>query len=231
MRWWLDWCSLCHLPQWAEPCAEIWDRKHHINYADSASSNSHLHDGSRVELCISLYMILYNMLNVAYSLGSWSRSQCKTFCGGFCGSKRIHQTRMHHPWMYQTCWYLAKVDSGKQSALKQHEMLRKGCIALGFLVSVQKDNSLATKCSHISQEFNIGPRPDYMVAAAEWWHYFRHSTSEISIPSITAPKHELELPASFFDNGKLKWVRYLSLWYTSYLESRTHRFITECISS
>ena len=50
---------------------------------------------------------------------------------------------------------------------KQHEMLGKGCIALGFLVSVQKDNSLATKCSHISQEFNIGPRPDYMVAAAE----------------------------------------------------------------
>lgn len=35
---------------------------------------------------------------------------------------------IYHP------WYLAKISSGKQPALKQHEMLGKGCIAWGFRV-------------------------------------------------------------------------------------------------
>ena len=41
---------------------------------------------------------------------------------------------MPHLGIYHTCWYLAKISSGKQPALKQHEMLGKGCIAWGFRV-------------------------------------------------------------------------------------------------
>ncbi len=132
MHWWIDWCSLCDLPRWAEPCAEcgmgitkslcsttqqqpvIWTMEVDLSYIDSVG-------------------LLIHMEKLGQLVGQF-RNKC-TWTGVFSRSKWIYQRRINNLWIYHTCSYLAKISSGKQAALKRQEMLGKGCIAWGFQVT------------------------------------------------------------------------------------------------